>query len=106
MAPMRRGIHRPLEEAANAILKESLQGVTKHSEKSDILTPWKEKERYRREVYVSSGVPDPSTRSGMFRRVANLARPELNSREGIAQARSDGSTLQAFVQEHGRAPED
>jgi hypothetical protein len=83
MGVLRRGVHAPLEEAADAIIKESLKGVTKHSEKSDILTPWKQAERYRREVYPRSGVPD-STRKGNFHRVVNPTRPDLNSREGTA----------------------
>lgn len=102
MSTVRRGVHRPLEEEANRLLRESLKGVTKHSEKSDLLTPWKEAERYRREVYVASGVPDQSTRKGMFHRSANAARPDLNSRDGISRARPLGSTstLANFVDEN------
>jgi hypothetical protein len=102
MALVRRGVHRPLEDEANRLIRESLRGVTKHSEKSDILTPWKEAERYRREVYVADGSPDQATRRGMFHRVANMTRPELNSRDGISRARSGGVTgsLAAFVDEH------
>lgn len=85
--PIRRGVHRPLEDAADALIKQSLKGVTRHSEKSDILTPWKEQERKRREVLVPSGSPDASVRSGIFHRVINTARPELNSRDGIVRGR-------------------
>lgn len=100
--PMRYGVHRPLEDQANEILRTALKGVTKHSEKADILTPWKEAERHRREVYPSSGTPDPSVRSGMFHRRTNSARPELNSRDGLAGARADSlAALQAHVMEHG-----
>ncbi len=109
MSPMRRGIHLPLEAEANRLIRESLQGVTKHSEKSDILTPWKESERHRREVYVSSGTPDPSTRKGMFHRRTNPARPELNSRDGVARARVEGhslGSLSGFIMEHGGNWED
>ena len=102
MAPMRRGIHRPLEDEANRIIRESLVGVTKHSEKSDILTQWKETDRYRREVYVSSGVPEKAIRQGIFHRATNPDRPELNSRDGIARARMNRtSSLSAFVAEYG-----
>jgi hypothetical protein len=102
MPTMRHGIHRPLEDEANRILRESLRGVTKHSEKSDVLTPWKDAERHRREVYPSSGVADPAIRRGMFNRASNPARPELNSRDGIARARQGiTASLQAFVDEHG-----
>lgn len=97
--PVRRGTHAPLEEAANQMLRESLKGVTKHSEKSDILTPWKEAERYRREVYVASGIPDASIRRGVFHRSTNPARPELNSRDGICRPRrSMGQGLAAHVE--------
>lgn len=85
---LRRGIHPILEAEANRLIKESLVGVTRHQDKADILTPWKEQERYRREVYVASGTPDSSTRQGMFGRATNPARPELNSRDGIARART------------------
>lgn len=102
MGMVRRGVHRPLEDEANRLLRESLQGVTKHSEKSDLLTPWKEAERYRREVYVASGVPDQAVRKGMFHRAANATRPELNSRDSIGRARPGGSlgSLADFVDEH------
>jgi len=76
--PLRRGLCASLEAESNRLIKESLVGVTKHSDKADILTQWKEQERYRREVYVASGTPDPSVRLGMFGRVLNPTRPELN----------------------------
>ena len=98
LIPLRRGVHANLEAEANRLIKESLAGVTSHSAKSDILTPWKETERHRREVYVADGVPDAATRRGMFYRSINPARPELNSRDGIARPRSrTGSSLQGFV---------
>lgn len=116
MAPLRRGVHRPLEDEADRIIRESLKGVTKHSDKADILTPWKEAERYRREVYVSSGSPDPAARQGMFHRCTNAARPDLNSRDGIAGAlrnqpretTNHGSTssLARFVAEHARGSDE
>jgi hypothetical protein len=88
------------------LLRRSLEGITSHAAKSDILTPWKETERRRREVYVADGVPDPAVRKGMFHRVLNPARPELNSRDGIAQARRGdsrrggiGGTLATFMDE-------
>jgi len=103
--PLRRGIHPALEAEANRLLKESLAGVTRHADKADILTPWKETERRRREVYVRDGVPDPATRKGMYHRATNPARPELNSRDGIARARTDGwgrtGALQTFVDQDG-----
>lgn len=99
--PLRRGKHAALEAAADELIRQDLVGVTKHSEKSDVLTPWKEAERYRREVYVPSGAPDPSLRRGMYHRAANGSRPEMNSREGITRARRGGNTLQSHVDEYG-----
>lgn len=102
MSIIRQGIHAGLEREANRLLRESMAEVTKHSEKSDILTPWKEQDRYRKEVYVDGGVPDPATRRGMFHRVANHERPELNSRDGIAPARTRTRTrgLAAHVEDY------
>lgn len=80
MMPLRRGTHLPLEEVANAMLKESLKNVTRHADKSDLLTPWKEQERRRREVYVPSGTPDAANRSGLFYRAINTTHAHLNSR--------------------------
>lgn len=45
------GRHAALEDAADALIKESLKGVYSHSAKSDILTPWKDQDRHRREIY-------------------------------------------------------
>jgi hypothetical protein len=90
--PLRFGVHADLEAAADAMIKQSLAGVTRHVDKSDILTPWKEQERRRREVYVPSGTPDSSNREGIFHRVTNPGSPHLNSR-GRGTAR--GSRLGA-----------
>jgi hypothetical protein len=90
---MRFGIDPDLEDQADALLHDSLEGVFAHSAKNDILTPWKMKDRLRREVYLSGedeynkevlGQPDRSIRSGMFHRVRNLSRADLNSRDCIA----------------------
>lgn len=82
---MRFGVHKPLEEIADALLADSLRGVTSQEAKSDILTPWKERDRRRREVYTGVGYPDPSIRSGMYHRRSNPGSPHLNSRDGVAQ---------------------
>ncbi len=87
MARMRYGVYRTLEDQANALIKASLEGVTSHKEKSDILTPWKDADRHRREVYVSQGTPDEAIRKGMFHRTLNRARPDLNSRDGLARVK-------------------
>lgn len=109
MGRMRYGRHAGLEDEADRLIHESLAGVTSMAAKSDILTPWKEQQRRRREVYVSSGVPDPSVRQGMFHRRINPARPHLNSRDGGAIPASataplggsfERSTLAEFVARH------
>jgi hypothetical protein len=108
MGRLRYGVHKELEAEADALLRQSLQGVTSHSAKSDILTPWKEVDRRRREVYVATGIPDPSVRQGMFNRSLNPTRPHLNSRDGgaipantqVLAAQRDRSTLADFVAAH------
>lgn len=98
---MHYGRHVLLEEEADRLLKASLAGVTSHKAKSDILTPWKEGERRRREVYTAAGFPDVASRSGMFHRVANRGRPDLNSRDGLAGAASGRRTIR-----NGIGPDD
>lgn len=73
------GVHQQLEEQANRLLAESLQGVTRPADKSDILTPWKEQDRRSKEIYVSSGTPERSAREGLFHRAINPNRLHLNS---------------------------
>lgn len=82
MGQLHSGIHPQLEEAATELLRRSLEGVTSMSEKSDILTPWKEMDRRRREVYTADGVPDGAVRRGMYHRAWNSHRPHLNSLDG------------------------
>jgi len=93
--PIRRGVHGPLEDAANAILKTALSGETRRSAKSDVLTEWKAHDRRKREIYVVSGTPDPSVRRGDFHRAANTSKPELNSREGHAPSRGAAARVTA-----------
>lgn len=96
------GVHRELEAAADAILKESLRGVTKHSEKTDILTEWKTRRHRDHEVFVPSGIPDAANRQGIFHRAWNADRDDLNSREGhVRGGRGRMLSLQTFVWEHG-----
>jgi hypothetical protein len=80
---MRFGVHKALESEADALIMRELAKDPSFSSKSDILTPAKEALRRRREVYVSSGVPDASLRRGNIRRAFNPARPHLNSMEAI-----------------------
>lgn len=87
---LRTGVHAPLEDAANEILRQHLSGITKHSDKSDILTPWKEQSRRGREVYVPSGTPDAALRRGSYHRSANLSAGHLNSTETFRAPKSRG----------------
>lgn len=82
MGQLHSGIHVQLEEAATELLRKSLEGVTSMSAKADILTPWKEMDRRRREVYTESGTPDGALRRGMYHRAWNSRSPHLNSVEG------------------------
>lgn len=88
--PLRHGVHLPLEAAADEILRVALSKVTRNVDKSDVLTPWKETNRRRHEVYVSSGVPDGSLRRGLFHRTTNDMHPHLNSVEASSPPRSVG----------------
>ena len=94
---MRVGIDTKLEDEADRLLRQSLEGVHSHIAKSDLLTPWKEHDRKRREVRpgvpdkdsrdylgVSGGAPEVHFRLGMYNRGRNLSRPDLNSRDGLA----------------------
>lgn len=82
MGQMHYGIHQQLEDAATALIKESLEGVTSMAAKSDILTPWKEQDRKSREVYNKEGAPDGALRRGMFHRAYNPQYRHLNSTGG------------------------
>lgn len=104
MSRMRYGRYSPLEDEADRLIKESLKGVTSHEAKSDILTPWKQAERLRREVYVQQGFPDVSVRKGMFNRVANKGNPSLNSRDGLARSNRTSSATSIYIAEHGSPP--
>lgn len=82
MALMRRGYHKVLEEEANLILR---RGADSHpTDPTLILTPAKEALRRRKEILVTSGVPDPSLRRGVYGRSINATLTHLNSRDGVA----------------------
>ncbi len=87
---VRHGVHAPIEDAANEMLRISMASITKHSDKADILTPWKEQSRRSREVHVPSGTPDASLRKGTFGKAANLRDSHLNSVDGVRPAKSRG----------------
>lgn len=94
---LRHGVHAALEEAANELIRDSLKTVKKRADKSDILTPWKEKDRKSREVYTSSGQADGSLRRGMYHRAWNPAHPHLNARDGQLRGRRIPMGLAEFV---------
>jgi hypothetical protein len=80
---VRSGIHEQLEAEADALIFGSLKDVTSREEKSDILTPWKEKNRKSREILSRSGHPiDGALRRGMFHRTYNPVQTHLNSYDG------------------------
>lgn len=83
----RSGVYTNLEDLANEMLRRSLIGVTKYKDKADILTPWKEQMRQRREVLTSSGFPDSAIRKGMYKKAANASKPELNCLSADTQVR-------------------
>jgi hypothetical protein len=77
------GIHEGLEQAANDLLFGSLKNVTSREAKSDILTPWKEKNRKSREILSRTGHPiDGALRRGMYHRAYNPVQTHLNSYDG------------------------
>lgn len=79
---LRHGVCRELEDQADALIRESLKGVTSRTAKSDILTEWKQQDRWNHEVYSGLGVADPAVRRGIFGRAWNPKHPHLNSRDG------------------------
>lgn len=82
MGQLHSGVHQQLDDAATELIRKSLEGVTSMSAKSDILTPWKDQDRKRREVYSSEGVPDGALRRGMYHRAWNSTHRHLNSTDG------------------------
>lgn len=97
---LRNGIHHPLEEEANRILREALAHLPR-SEKMDVLTPWKEKDRLSREVYAGEGVVDPSIRRGMYHRMWNSKYPHLNSQDGHTKPKRVSQRRDESGSEHG-----
>ena len=98
---LRFGVSRDLEDAATELIRQSLEGITSRTAKSDILTPWKEEDRYNREVYTASGVADPAVRKGMFRRAWNPKHPHLNSRDGHYPVRRAQDGLDTHIADGG-----
>lgn len=75
------GMHKELEAAADELLRQSVATLPR-SEKMDLLTPWKERDRLSREVYTNEGTPDPALRRGMYNRAWNPRNTHLNSQDG------------------------
>jgi hypothetical protein len=98
---LRNGTCRELEEQANALIRESLKGVTSREAKSDILTEWKQQDRWDHEVYPGSGVADPAVRKGQFTRVWNSKYPHLNSRDGFYPVRRAQDGLDTHTGDEG-----
>lgn len=113
---MRYGVHRSLEDQATALIDASFAGSPTGGRppgRDKILTPAQIRLRRRREMLVSTGVPDPSIRQGLYRRAWNPVSSHLNARDGHAgmggrsrtsspEGGSDGAldSLTAFVEEH------
>lgn len=84
--PIRNGRHEQLEAEADALLFGSLKGITSREEKSDILTPWKEKNRKSREILSKTGHPiDAALRKGIYHRAYNRVQTHLNSYDGATR---------------------
>jgi hypothetical protein len=103
---LRHGTCRELEDQADELIRRSLEGVTSRAEKSDILTPWKQQDRWDHEVYTGSGVADPAVRLGMFNRTWNGKYPHLNSRMGHYPVRRAQDGLDTWVGDDSHDGED
>lgn len=98
---LRNGTCRELEAQADELIRQSLEGVTRRSEKSDILTPWKQQDRWDHEVYPGSGTADPAVRKGVFGRIWNSKYPHLNSRDGFYPVRRAQDGLDTYTGDDG-----
>ena len=87
LRPPRYGVYTPLEDEADRLIYDSIKHITSHEAKKDILTRWKQADRWSKEVYSAEGVVDPATRRGMYHRALNRVQTELNSRDGVARPR-------------------
>lgn len=107
MSRMHYGRWEAVEDQADELIRASLEGVTRYSEKSDVLTAWKLDMRVRREVLTSSGFPEKHIRQGMYHRVANMAQPHLNSMDGISRAyHGSQGVAKSYVSYQGALPHD
>lgn len=98
---LRNGICKELEAQADELIRQSLAGVTSREAKSDILTPWKQQDRWDHEVYPAGGMADPAVRRGQFTRTWNSKYPHLNSRDGFYPVRRAQDGLDTFTGDDG-----
>lgn len=102
--PVKAGVDEDLEAQADALIYAETRAAV-HSEKRDILTPWKEQNRKGHEVLMPQ-VVDASTRQGTFTRAYNPVQRHLNSVEGVAGLRPRGVRPQhAHMVEYGHDPQ-
>ena len=98
---LRYGTCKELEAVADELIRVSLEGVTSREAKSDILTPWKQQDRWDHEVYTGAGFADPAVRRGQFTRTWNSKYPHLNSRDGYYPVRRTQDGLDTYTGEEG-----
>lgn len=98
---LRNGTCKELEAQADELIRQSLAGVTSREAKSDILTPWKQQDRWDHEVYPASGIADPAVRRGQFSRIWNRKYPHLNSRDGFYPVKRAQDGLDTFTGDDG-----
>jgi hypothetical protein len=103
---LRNGTCKELEAVADELIRQSLAGVTSREAKSDILTPWKQQDRWDHEVYPASGTADPAVRRGQFTRIWNGKYPHLNSRDGFYPVRRAQDGLDTFTGDDGHDGDD
>jgi hypothetical protein len=98
---LRHGVCRELEDKADELLRELLKDVTSREAKSDILTAWKQEDRWNHEVSTASGVADPAVRRGIYGRAWNRKQQHLNSRDGHYPVRLAQNGLDTYVADGG-----
>lgn len=80
------GVHEEFEAVADEIIFGHLNQITNREEKSDILTPWKLRNRADREVLTATGAPvDGQIRRGLYHRSYNPQQTHLNSYDGATR---------------------
>jgi hypothetical protein len=98
---LRNGTCKELEAQADELIRLQLAGVTSREAKADILTPWKQQDRWDHEVYPASGTADPAVRRGIFGRAWNRKYSHLNSRDGFYPVRRTQDGLDTYTGDDG-----